>query len=265
MKKKDPDWLNKLEEKKIVLGYRQALFSLISVIAGGIFSVVIAFLGGRSTVDASPTDSSQYQSISSEKIDLEGEISDLTKENVKLQDQIDELQKKNKELQKQIDDSDSGEESNQNTEEANETAEGNSEDFVYAINNHIADFEGNSNGEILDSTNGKTVTISNKEYTNGVTWNVRYGQPFSINPNGEFKTLTFLYGRVDNSGTNSGSILIHLDSIHKETIQLDPEVDINEFSIPIEGVNKVKLTIKPPNDNPWKSTDYGLVEMKLVR
>lgn len=103
----------------------------------------------------------------------------------------------------------------------------------------------------------KTITMAGKKYANCITFDC--GGYTLFNLNGQYDTLAFDIGHLDDHDMKPRSVYIELDGELAFSMELDPEMMPEHYEIPLNGALQMKISF----DNGWWGTQYGLANIEI--
>ena len=104
--------------------------------------------------------------------------------------------------------------------------------------------------------------MSGKEYTNGFTldaciYNLKSFALFNLN--GQYSTLSFKVGHIDNTSKINGELNVYLDGNLAKTVSLNHDSGVKNVNIALNGAMYMKIEIVP--EYAWyESGRYGFAE-----
>lgn len=115
-------------------------------------------------------------------------------------------------------------------------------------------------------TNNEYFTMSGKKYTNGYTlylWNPNSTAEALYNLNGQYNSLSFTVGHIDNTKNATAKLNIYLDGIIAFEKELRYDDVAQKVTVPLNGALQMK--IKLTSDEPDNTYDiyYGISEGKF--
>ncbi len=113
-----------------------------------------------------------------------------------------------------------------------------------------------------DST--KKFTMMGIDYRNGITFSSNATNTMTMaefNLNSAYKVITFDLGSVDNKGLSTAKLQVYTDGVYKTTINLSHNMQTYNYTIKVDGANKLKLTCTPDSN----IYSFGLANIKGLK
>ncbi len=109
--------------------------------------------------------------------------------------------------------------------------------------------------------NGKSFSMANQSYTNGMSMEVDAYALFNLN--GAYEKLTFTFGHIDGSTMRDGVLSIFLDGELVDKIELGAEDLPRSVEINLNKALSMKLALDVTKRSGCIGTSYGLATMAL--
>lgn len=233
-----------MKQDKEVSGNKTRIITAIiggtcSVIAA-IITAVVGYLGGVSNGEKVVIReiSSETGTETKTAEGLVSWIQEVLEENQELSTQVEEL--KGELEEKRISSNNTNIESAQ---DSSEKSDGNS--FVELV------YDGINHAIIGSDENSGSVTVGGKDYYSGVTlyggWDGSMNEGSAlVNLGGDYSTMSFDIGRVDNELINEAKLVIYFDgeSIPEKTFDINPNIPLTHITFDVTGIQTLKLQVQ---------------------
>lgn len=123
-------------------------------------------------------------------------------------------------------------------------------------------------GEEYRLTDNKYFTMSGKKYTNGFILDPRNKKGEAcFNLNGEYNSVTFTAGHIDETHPNVGTLNVYIDGIISYTTELRYDDVAKQITIPLNGALQMKFEMidNTYNINKGNYSYWGFSEGKFER
>lgn len=107
-------------------------------------------------------------------------------------------------------------------------------------------------------TGNDSFSMMGVKYYNGFASCSNGGKWAQYNLNGDYETLTYKVGHVDNSGNRDGIITIELDSEIADEYEVTHDMITQEKTLDVSGASSMKISIRES-----ANTDYGIADPVL--
>ena len=118
--------------------------------------------------------------------------------------------------------------------------------------------------EIHSQTEGKTITIGGKKYTNAISFWTNWWSRLPIanvlfNLDGQYKTCSFEIGRIDGSAKEDVTLNVYLDGTLSKSFEINAETVKQKIEIPLNYALNMKLEFNEPQ----KDISYAIVNATI--